>query len=85
MSAPRRPNNWPCAPCPAVPHETLSTREFEVLQLLVAGMSVTAIAAQINLSVKTISTHKANLMDKMGLQNQSELVRYAIRHGLVDQ
>ena len=63
MSAPRRPNNWPCAPCPAVPHETLSTREFEVLQLLVAGMSVTAIAAQINLSVKTISTHKANLME----------------------
>ena len=69
----------------ALPHESLSAREFEVLQLLVAGTSVTAIAAQINLSVKTVSTHKANLMDKMGLQNQSELVRYAIRHGLVDQ
>ena len=69
----------------ALPHESLSAREFEVMQLLVAGTSVTAIAAQINLSVKTVSTHKANLMDKMGLQNQSELVRYAIRHGLVDQ
>ncbi len=68
-----------------MPHESLSAREFEVLQLLVTGMSVTAIAAQISLSVKTISIHKANLMDKMGLQNQSELVRYAIRHGLVDQ
>jgi DNA-binding NarL/FixJ family response regulator len=66
----------------ALPHEKLTAREFEVLQLLVAGISVTAIAAQINLSVKTISTHKANLLDKMGLQNQSELVRYAIRHGL---
>ena len=69
----------------ALPHESLSAREFEVMQLLVAGTSVTAIAAQINLSVKTVSTHKANLMDKMGLKNQSELVRYAIRHGLVDQ
>ena len=69
----------------ALPHEGLSAREFEVLQLLVTGTSVTAIAAQINLSVKTVSTHKANLMDKMGLQNQSELVRYAIRHGLIDQ
>ena len=69
----------------ALPHVGLSAREFEVLQLRVAGTSVTAIAAQINLSVKTVSTHKANLMDKMGLQNQSELVRYAIRHGLVDQ
>lgn len=68
-----------------LPHESLSAREFEVLQLLVTGTSVTAIAAQINLSVKTVSSHKANLMGKMGLQNQSELVRYAIRHGLVEQ
>lgn len=69
----------------ALPHENLSAREFEVLQLLVAGASVTAIGARINLSVKTVSTHKSNLMEKMGLQNQSELVRYAVRHGLVDQ
>ena len=66
------------------PHETLSTREFEVFQRLVAGDSVTVIAQQLHLSVKTVSTHKANLMHKLGLANPSDLVRYAIRHGLVD-
>ncbi len=69
----------------AVPHETLSNREFEVLRLLAAGVSVTDIAGQLNLSVKTVSSHKANLMQKMGLKNASELLRYAIRHGLADQ
>ena len=68
----------------AVPHESLSNREFEVLQLLVAGVSMTDIAARLNLSVKTVSTHKTNLMQKMGLQNQSELIRYALKHGLAE-
>ena len=68
----------------AVPHESLSNREFEVLQLLVAGISLTDIANRLNLSVKTVSTHKTNLMQKMGLQNQSELIRYAIKHGLAE-
>ena len=66
------------------PHETLSDREFEVFRLLASGVSVTEIAAQLKLSVKTVSTHKANLMQKMGLQNPSELIRYAIKHGLAD-
>jgi DNA-binding NarL/FixJ family response regulator len=66
------------------PHETLSDREFEVFRLLAAGVSVTEIASRLKLSVKTVSTHKANLMQKMGLQNASELIRYAIRHGLAD-
>ena len=69
----------------AVPHESLSNREFEVLRLLAGGISVTEIAGQLNLSVKTVSTHKANLMQKMSLANSSELVRYALRHGLTDQ
>mgnify|MGYP006138422647 CR=1 FL=1 len=68
----------------ALPHESLSDREFEVFRLLVAGDAVTDIAGKLNLSVKTVSTHKANLMHKMGLQNASELVRYAIKHGLAD-
>lgn len=68
----------------AVPHESLSNREFEVLRLLADGVSVTAIASQLHLSVKTVSTHKANLMQKMNLNNSSELVRYALRHGLTD-
>ncbi len=66
------------------PHSSLSDREFEVFQLIAAGVSVTDIAARLTLSVKTVSTHKANLMHKMGLHNQSELIRYAIRHGLAD-
>ena len=66
----------------AVPHEGLSNREFEVLQLLVAGVSLTG--TRLNLSVKIVSTHKTNLMPKMGLQNQSELIRYAIKHGLAE-
>lgn len=67
------------------PHENLSNREFEVFQLLVAGVSVTDSATRLHLSVKTVSTHKANLMLKLGLHNPSELIRYALRHGLADQ
>ena len=68
-----------------LPHENLSNREFEVLRLLVAGTSVTDISLRLKLSVKTVSSHKANLMHKMGLTNQSELIRYALKHGLIDQ
>jgi DNA-binding NarL/FixJ family response regulator len=66
------------------PHESLSDREFEVFRLLVAGDAVTDIAHKLNLSVKTVSTHKSNLMQKLGLANQTELVRYAIKNGLAD-
>ncbi len=66
------------------PHESLSEREFQVFEALVAGESVTAVAQRLHLSVKTVSTHKANLMHKLGVDNASDLVRYAIRHGLAD-
>jgi DNA-binding NarL/FixJ family response regulator len=66
------------------PHESLSDREFEVFRMLAAGVSVTDIAGRLKLSVKTVSTHKANLMQKMGLANQSDLIRYALKHGLAD-
>ena len=66
------------------PHESLSNREFEIFRLLVAGVSVTDIGLRLKLSVKTVSSHKANLTHKMGLQNQSELIRYALKHGLID-
>jgi DNA-binding NarL/FixJ family response regulator len=68
----------------AAPHEKLSDREFEVFRLLAAGLSPTDIAGRLNLSVKTVSTHKANLMQKMGLANPTDLVRYALKHGLAD-
>jgi DNA-binding NarL/FixJ family response regulator len=67
------------------PHETLSNRELEVLRLLAAGVSVTDIAGKLNLSVKTVSTHKSNLMQKLGLNNPSDLFRYALKHGLIDR
>jgi len=66
----------------AAPHEALTDREFQVLQQLVEGHSVTDIAGRLKLSVKTVSTHKANLMQKLGVTSQSALVRYAMRHGL---
>jgi len=66
----------------ALPHARLSDREYEVFRLLAAGESVTDIARKLNVSVKTISTHKFRIMQKMNLANSAELIRYAIRHGL---
>jgi DNA-binding NarL/FixJ family response regulator len=69
----------------AAPHERLSDREFEVLRLLAAGRSPTEIADQLHLSVKTVSTHKTHVLEKLGLDNAADLVRYAIQHGLVQE
>jgi DNA-binding NarL/FixJ family response regulator len=69
---------------PAAPHEALSDREFQVLRLLAAGVSLTDIGEQLHLSVKTISTHKARILQKLGLANQAELIRYAIAHRLAE-
>jgi DNA-binding NarL/FixJ family response regulator len=66
------------------PHTSLSDREYQVFRMLVSGQAVSEIASELNLSVKTVSTHKARLMEKMGIDNQAELVRYAMRHRLVD-
>ena len=66
------------------PHAALSDREYEVFQLLVAGKTVTEISEKLNLSVKTVSTHKARLMEKMGMETQADLIRYAIAQGLAD-
>jgi DNA-binding NarL/FixJ family response regulator len=65
------------------PHETLSDREFEVLRLLVEGHSPTEIGARLHLSVKTVSTHKTRVLEKLGLGGTAELVRYALEHKLV--
>jgi DNA-binding NarL/FixJ family response regulator len=67
-----------------LPHTALSDREYQVFQLIVSGKSITDIAEKLNLSVKTVSTHKTRLMEKMGIDNQAELVRYAIAHRLID-
>ena len=65
-------------------HEALSDREFQIFLLITGGTSVSDIAAQLNLSVKTVSTHKANILQKMRMTTQAELIRYAISHRLLD-
>ena len=64
-------------------HEALSDREFEVLRLLVEGLGPTEIGDKLHLSVKTVSTHKARLLEKLSVANQTELVHYAIKHHLI--
>ena len=66
-------------------HTLLSDREFQVFQMIARGASVSEIARELSLSVKTISTHKTRIMDKMGLANQAELIRYALEHRLLDE
>jgi DNA-binding NarL/FixJ family response regulator len=65
-----------------MPHTLLSDREFEIFQKLVAGERVSDIAAELSLSVKTVSTHKFRILQKMQLAGDTDLVRYAIAHGL---
>ncbi|HCQ49036.1 response regulator transcription factor [Achromobacter sp. ES-001] len=64
------------------PHEQLSNREFQVLQLLVAGRSVSAIGEQLALSVNTISTYRSRIFEKLGVRTLVELVAYANTHQL---
>jgi DNA-binding NarL/FixJ family response regulator len=68
----------------ALPHKRLTDREHEVFLLLAAGQSVTAIAERLHLSVKTVSTHKTHIHEKLGLGSLAELVRYAVAHRLLD-
>ena len=65
------------------PHEALSDREFEVLRLLVEGLGPTEIGERLHLSVKTVSTHKTRVLEKLGLKSTADLVRYAMEHRLV--
>lgn len=67
------------------PHEVLSERELQVLQMLASGQTLKDIADTLYLSAKTISAHKAHLMQKLGIDNNADLMRYAIKHGLTQQ
>lgn len=69
----------------APPHTLLSDREFEVFRHLVAGRGVSEIAGRLNLSAKTVSTHKTRILQKMDLQGTADLVRYALENGLGDE
>jgi DNA-binding NarL/FixJ family response regulator len=66
------------------PHEGLSDREYQVMCLIASGKTVKEVASSLALSVKTISTYRTRILEKLNLKNNSQIMRYAVRHGLVD-
>ena len=75
----------PVEPRAEIPHPSmLTTREVEIVALIASGLSSKEIATKLFISVKTVETHRANIMDKLGVKNLPELVRYAIRTGIVE-
>jgi DNA-binding NarL/FixJ family response regulator len=66
------------------PHETLSDREFQVLGMIASGKSMTEMASELSISVKTVSTYRTRILEKMNLKNNVELTSYALKHHLVE-
>jgi DNA-binding NarL/FixJ family response regulator len=64
-------------------HQRLSDREYQVLRMIASGRTVSQVAQDLSLSVKTVSTYRARILEKMGMENNAELMHYAMRHGLV--
>jgi two-component system, NarL family, invasion response regulator UvrY len=67
-----------------MPHEALSDREYQVLCMLASGKTVTEIADELALSVKTVSTYRSRILEKMDMKNNAELIHYAVQNKLVD-
>ena len=65
------------------PHETLSPREFQVFCQIAAGKKLKDIADELSLSITTVSTHRARILDKMAMKTNAELIHYAVKHGLI--
>lgn len=65
------------------PHENLSDREFQILCMIASGNTVSQIARELTLSVKTISTHRSRILNKMNLQNNAQLTFYAVKQNLI--
>jgi two-component system, NarL family, invasion response regulator UvrY len=72
------------AQSPKVAHATLSNREFQVLCMIGCGKTVKEVATELALSLKTISTYRSRILEKLNLRNNLEIVRYAVRHRLVE-
>jgi DNA-binding NarL/FixJ family response regulator len=70
------------SPATQSPHHTLSEREMEVLQLIGAGKSLKEIAAQLDLSVKSVSTYRARVLEKMTMSTNADLIRYVVENNL---
>lgn len=67
-----------------LPHDRLSEREFQILRMIVQGKSVSEIAQQLSLSIKTVSTYRTRVLDKMNVRSNAELARYAVEHRIVE-
>src|SRR5262249_4085412 len=74
--------NW--KQTPAAPHEALSDREYQVLRMLGSGQTVSDIARDLGLSVKTVSTYRIRVLEKLGMKSNAELMRYAIENNLLE-
>jgi DNA-binding NarL/FixJ family response regulator len=68
-----------------LPHERLSDREYQVFRLLASGKTIGEISELLALSVKTVSTYRARILEKMGLENNAQLTHYAFKHKLVSE
>ena len=66
------------------PHESLSNREFQVMRLIASGKTVSAIARELSLSVRTVSTYRTRILEKTGMKTNAELTHYAIKNQLVE-
>jgi DNA-binding NarL/FixJ family response regulator len=66
------------------PHEALSDREYQVLRMIASGLTVSQVATRLSLSVKTVSTYRARVLEKMSMKTTAELMHYGIQNGLVD-
>ncbi|MEH6438204.1 response regulator transcription factor [Massilia sp. DD77] len=71
------------APETGAPHERLTARESEILALIGAGLQVKQVAAELGISVSSVNTYRLRIFQKMGLQSNAALIRYAVQHGLV--
>jgi DNA-binding NarL/FixJ family response regulator len=69
---------------PKLAHESLSNREHQVLCLIASGKRVSDIASELSLSVKTVSTYRSRILEKLSLRHNAEITRYAMQHGLVE-
>jgi len=67
-----------------LPNEALSDREYQVVCMLASGKTITEIAVELSLSVKTVSTYRVRILTKLNLRNTAEIIRYAFEHGLID-
>jgi DNA-binding NarL/FixJ family response regulator len=66
-----------------MPHQKLTTREYQIMLMMVEGTSLTEIGEKIFISVKTVSTYRSRILSKLGISNNAELIRYALQHRII--